>query len=314
MKELLIETIRTDGGVQSRAAINDDYVKELADRLKSGKKLPPIEVYSDGENAWAADGFHRLAAHEQLGKRHVRCNVHTGGQKDAAWHSCGANLDHGLRRTNADKRHAVELALKTRPELSNEAIAQHAGVHVDTVRSTRLQVVGNRPPAPVVGTDGKTYRIPPPPPGPQRGTPPPPARHHPIPPPPVAARPPPPQPVSNPSNRFDQVGKAIPDHLIPLFDRAPEVQALLGQISSVRGALRRAKEADDALFAEVNFQAAEAALQTAYDTIKVTTPYAVCPWCHGTLSDECRGCGHRGVIGEFRWDTIVPREMKEDAR
>ena len=39
MQELLIETIRTDDGVQSRAAINAEYVAELADMLKAGRKL-----------------------------------------------------------------------------------------------------------------------------------------------------------------------------------------------------------------------------------------------------------------------------------
>jgi hypothetical protein len=90
------------------------------------------------------------------------------------------------------------------------------------------------------------------------------------------------------------------------------VQDLLTAVSRVRVALRDAHEAGDALYAEVDHQGALAALDTAYDAIKATAPYAVCPWCRGQspMQRECRGCGGRGVLGQFRWDTIVPREMK----
>ena len=124
----------------------------------------------------------------------------------------------------------------------------------------------------------------------------------------MSSRPPPP-PVPAPG-RTDEVGRAIPDHLLPLFDRAAEVQALLSQISAVKAALNRADADGDVLYGDCNMQSAMAGLQQAYDVIKATTPYAVCPWCHGTLSDECRGCGHRGVLGKYRWDTTVPRELK----
>jgi hypothetical protein len=111
-------------------------------------------------------------------------------------------------------------------------------------------------------------------------------------------------------DRLDEVGQVIPDHLERLFDRAGEVQALLSKISGIRGVLRTAQEEGDVLYGDVNWQSVEAALQTAYSDLKATIPYAVCPWCHGTLTDHCKGCGKRGVVGQFRWDTTVPREMK----
>ena len=143
MQEVLIAKIRTDGGVQSRAAINDEYVKELAEIVQAGKRLPPVSVYNDGTDLWAADGFHRLAAHEQAGKKTIRAEIHKGGQADAAWASCGANQEHGLRRTNSDKRRAVEMALKMRPTASDRAIAEHVGVHVNTVAQARRQLPQN---------------------------------------------------------------------------------------------------------------------------------------------------------------------------
>ena len=61
-QELLIETIRTDGGTQSRAKIDEAYVAELVETIEAGKKLPPIIVYNDGSDVWMADGFHRILA------------------------------------------------------------------------------------------------------------------------------------------------------------------------------------------------------------------------------------------------------------
>jgi len=319
MQELLIEKIRTDGGVQSRERISEEYVAELAELIKAGKKLPPVDVYSDGTEIWAADGFHRIHAHLKANRRTIRCNVHKGSIKDAIWASVAANQEHGLRRTNADKHHATKMALNINSGLSDEAIAQHVGVSRNFVFGLRKQV-----PQPVIGlqvertgVDGKTRKIPPPPMGGERTEqtqrqedtprriPPPPADSVPEP------RTTPPPPAPRPAVRVDDLKKPIPDHLIPLFDRASEVQALLGQISSIKGVLKRAQESDDPLFGDCHFQAAEAALQTAYTEIKATKPFAVCPWCHGTLSESCRGCGQRGVIGEFRWNQSVPAELKK---
>jgi hypothetical protein len=388
MQELLIETIRTDGGVQSRERITEEYVTELADFIKAGKKLPPIEVYGDGGEVWAADGFHRLVAHQRAGKRTIRCNVHRGTKADAAWASCAANQEHGLRRTNADKRHAVEMAVKMRPELSARAVADHVGVDEQMVRASKLRC-GIPAPEQVTGKDGKAYpahRIRPPWEVEAQGVaprkiPPPPSGNATAPPPQTpsdvdetmvgqcveiiketgrastssfqrrlrigyttAARimdvleergivgpangseprevlvdlgsvtPPSPVPAEQKAPaRMDDVGKPIPDHLMPLFDRGQEVQALLSQLSSMKGLLKRAEESGDVLYAEVNFNSALAALQTAYADIKATKPFAVCPWCHGTFSDQCRGCGHRGALGEYRWNTIVQRELKGGA-
>ena len=317
MQDILVESIRTDEGVQSRTTINREYVAELVELLKSGKKLPPVEVYRADDETWMADGFHRLLAHQEAGKRTIRAEVHKGGRKEARWHSTGANQTHGLRRTNEDKRRCVKMALEDHPEMSDMAIAEHVGVSVNFVSGLRRQVPHDGGPVERVGKDGKTYRIPPLPP---RNIPPPPPFTTPrtIPPPPSGRTfppPPPSAPREEPKKAVlegpkDGVGNVIPDHLQTLFARGAEVQALLGQISSIKGALKRAEETGDVLYGDCHFQQALAALETAYDTIKATKPYVVCPWCHGVMSDQCRGCAKRGALGEYRYNTTVPRELK----
>ena len=308
MQELLIETIRIDGGTQSRETIDQQYVADLAEVIKGGTRLPAIEVYGDGTDVWCADGYHRLKAHLAAGKLTIRCNVHKGILTDAIWASCAANKEHGLRRTNADKRRAVEMALKIQPKLSARAVADHVGVDEGMVRQCKVRC-GIPAPEQVTGKDGKEYparKIRPPWEAEGGDSPPPgddgeaetPDRER------VAAQR---TPVDG---RVDAVGKPIPVHLRELFERGTEVQALLTQLTSLKSVLKRAESSEDVLFGDVNYNSVFAAVQTAYDGIKATVPYAVCPWCHGVLSDQCRGCGHRGVLGKYRYDTTVPELLK----
>lgn len=309
MQELLIETIRIDGGTQSRETIDQQYVADLAEVIKSGTRLPAIEVYGDGTDVWCADGYHRLKAHLAAGKRTIRCNVHKGTLADAIWASCAANKEHGLRRTHGDLAKAIKMAVELKPSFSQSAIATHVGCGQSWV----AQVISNNNltrPDKVTGKDGKEYparKIRPPweaeggdspPPG-DDGEPETPDRE------PVATTR---TPVDG---RVDAVGKPIPVHLRGLFERATEVQALLTQLTNIKSVLKRAESSDDLLFGDVNYNSVFAAVQTTYDGIKATLPYAVCPWCHGVLSDQCRGCGHRGVLGKYRYDTTVPELLKQ---
>jgi len=84
-------------------------VAEYAEHIES---LPPVVVFYDGTAYWLADGFHRVAAHVKAGRESVLADVRQGHRRDAILHSVGANAAHGLRRTNADKRRAVEILLR----------------------------------------------------------------------------------------------------------------------------------------------------------------------------------------------------------
>jgi hypothetical protein len=51
------------------------------------------------------------------------------------------NHSHGLRRTNADKQHAVEVALKAFPDRNDRSIADLCGVSHPSVSAARRQLV-----------------------------------------------------------------------------------------------------------------------------------------------------------------------------
>jgi len=102
-----ISMIRVDGGTQSRAGIDGTVVQSYAEDISDGIVFPPVVVFHDGETYWLADGFHRHRAHLQAGKKKIAVEVRQGTRREAMLHSVGANSDHGLRRTNEDKRRAV---------------------------------------------------------------------------------------------------------------------------------------------------------------------------------------------------------------
>lgn len=79
--------------------------------MRRGDTFPPIDVYFDNKTYWLADGFHRLQAALQTEQKTIQATVHKGSQREALLHAVGANDTHGLRRSNADKRKAVQTLL-----------------------------------------------------------------------------------------------------------------------------------------------------------------------------------------------------------
>ena len=119
VKAIPIELIRTDGGTQIRAcATYQTKVDEYAVAMTQDADFPPLTVFWDGAEYWLADGFHRLGAYnfimQTLGLpgMNLPCEVLEGTQRDAIICACGVNAAHGIQRTNADKRNAVEMMLK----------------------------------------------------------------------------------------------------------------------------------------------------------------------------------------------------------
>ena len=109
IQKLRLDAINILAGTQSRAATNDDTVKEYTEALDQGAEFPPVVVFSDGSDTgkWLADGFHRYLAHRKAGVQEIACDVRIGTLRDAKLFSNGANGTHGLPRTNADKNRAV---------------------------------------------------------------------------------------------------------------------------------------------------------------------------------------------------------------
>jgi hypothetical protein len=137
-----ITKIRTDGGTQVRAVIDQDVVQTYADAMREHAKFPHITVFHDGAEYWLADGFHRLEALKLLGKDIAVVDAIQGSLREAILFSVGANAKHGLRRTNDDKRRAIETLLRDEEwrTWNDERVAERCGVGRVTVNRVRSEM------------------------------------------------------------------------------------------------------------------------------------------------------------------------------
>ena len=174
MYELRIDQIQILDELQSRASTDWKHVDELVELLQSGGqfKEPPVVFRQgpDGDEYFLADGFHRVHAYLKAGIETAMFDVRAGGStafRLAKLWSIQSNITHGLKRSNADKRRAVEMLLADEEWSSNSDrwIAETAGVsHTTVQRAKELAQCAN----PVIsgsvipefrtGVDGKQYQ------------------------------------------------------------------------------------------------------------------------------------------------------------
>ena len=350
-KVLHIELVKIDTeGLQTRAALDMDTVREYAEaESERGAVFPPVVVFLGADGKYRlADGFHRVAMARQQGKKRVAAEVREGEFVDALTYALMANAAHGLRRTVADKRNSVMVAYKHRIALglgevpAANAVAQLVGVS-HTFVGTQLATVATWASAHErKGRDGKTYGLPPPPvrksaqperavngtdgadetdveagraekrPSPPAGS----GRAAPLhtgnpasPSLPPVRRTTPPPVRRNPANGpVDARGREVPPDLLETWNRRGEARELAGLVSRVRVALRDAQDGKDPLWAEINFGSALAHLDMAYKEIAAAEPWCVCPMCQGIGCETCKG---RGLLGKFRYDNVVPENIRK---
>lgn len=137
--KIQLKKVRLDGDTQPRQFINEDVVNEYAEHLTEDVVFPPVDVFYDGANYWLADGFHRYFANKKAGFLDIEATVHEGTRRDAVLFSISANAQHGLRRTNEDKRKAVLTLLNDLEwsEWSDHEIARRC--HVSNVTVGRIK-------------------------------------------------------------------------------------------------------------------------------------------------------------------------------
>lgn len=168
-------------GLQTRAALDEATVSEYTELMEKGVEFPPVTVFREdiaGKPSVyrLADGFHRVESKTRTTKYGrpgfdtVKANIIQGGYADALKFALSANANHGLRRTNADKRRAVEMALENARKLfggmpSANRLAEMCAVSVEFAnRFITEKEKAVPPPVPVrtrVGRDGKKVTLPP---------------------------------------------------------------------------------------------------------------------------------------------------------
>lgn len=135
---------------QSRVAMNGAIVEHYAEDMSAGRwewQRDPVVLFAEQvPNGpviyWVGDGHHRIAAANRAQLDMVFADVRVGGKREALFYSLAANRQHGLQRSNDDKRNAVRIALLD-PEwtkMSDRAIAEHCGVSAPFVGKIRSEL------------------------------------------------------------------------------------------------------------------------------------------------------------------------------
>jgi ParB-like chromosome segregation protein Spo0J len=136
-----IDDIERDESLQARAQLDPKTIDSYAEEMQRHVQFPPVEIFQDGARYYLADGWHRFKAALSIGAQVIRANVRPGTRRDAVLYAAGANITHGLRRSNADKRKAVTLLLYDEEcrYWSDHELAKHAGVDHKTVGRIRKE-------------------------------------------------------------------------------------------------------------------------------------------------------------------------------
>lgn len=158
--KIKLKDIVLDAGTQARASINPDTVTEYAERMTEGDVFPPVVLFHDGSEYYVGDGFHRILSAERLTFTDIDAEVRKGTAQDALWYALGANRTNGQRMTRGDTRHAVEVALKTWPDKTQQEIAEQVGCGQATVHRIKEELIHVNKltlPDTRTGKDGKQY-------------------------------------------------------------------------------------------------------------------------------------------------------------
>jgi hypothetical protein len=148
IEKLDVAAISTKG-LQTREATDAAKVAEYAEIYKAGGAMPPIVVFLEESEAkgiddllWLGDGHHRLAAARKANLEEIEAIVKKGDKRAALWYAAAANAQHGLPRSNEDKRRAVALILADEEwrQLSDAQLAEHVSVSDRLVAKVRKEI------------------------------------------------------------------------------------------------------------------------------------------------------------------------------
>ncbi len=127
---------------------------------KAGRQISTVVVFDNDGDFILADGFHREKAARKARFKSILSEIRVGSRQDALKFALKANHQHGLRRTNADKRKAVELALTEFGTLSDHLISDMCGVAQSFVSNQRHQLNSEFSSSRRLGRDGKVRELP----------------------------------------------------------------------------------------------------------------------------------------------------------
>lgn len=285
-----------------RDHIDDETVKRYSRNYQEKRPMPPIVVFwdKDKKKTYLADGSHRCAGVALAGRKGVDAEIHEGTYEDALRYALLANSAHGLPRSNADKRKCIAVALKQWEEYSNVHIAKTCDVDDHTVASVREELEKAKiikPTEKRIAATGESRPATRPPEEPRKSE--------------DKAKS---EKKEKSAAPVDRHGNEIPKLVQPYWNRAIEVKEMMDAVASLMSQLKKAEVEQDLMFSQVNIGATLADLSQVRSNIECAIPYCICTQCQGhpevQPKGQCRLCSGLGLISKFRWDRLVPAEIK----
>lgn len=314
-------------GLQTRVGLDERTVAEYVEAMEAGASFPAVTVYLDTAGKYyLADGFHRVEAAVRRGEKRILAHVVPGERIDALKHALGANADHGLRRTNEDKRRALEIAWENRQALfdgdpTGGLLARTCGVssrmaqgfvserEADLEASSTAQNVGVASVPERIETDSDAHSS-----TAQIAQYAPPQRKRigangkqyaiPVPKRPAASGQP--QPKHAPGVIVDRFGVEVPTEIRGAFTDVT-LDEVAHHISVARSMIRRMKDEKNPAYMQLG-DSASIELDNAFREVRFAKPYCVCRMCQG---DGCKACGESGFQTEAQYGNN-PKEYRAE--
>jgi ParB-like chromosome segregation protein Spo0J len=131
VSKLAIKDIIIDPTIQIRNRNNESTIRRYED---SFDKLPPIVVFKTKEGFLLADGFHRIAAAERIGRKDVDVFVKTGSRNDALEFAVVANTKNGHELSPDERDEGIRRLKHLHGDWSHAKIADAMSISEESVR------------------------------------------------------------------------------------------------------------------------------------------------------------------------------------
>lgn len=151
--KIAVDELECTAATQIRVKLDKNMIDQYCEDLKAGADFPAIVAFCEkgSSRKIVSDGHHRVYAHVHAGLEEIEVDLREGGMHEALIHALGGNSEHGLRRTSADKRNAVDIALKD-PQISEYSRQEIADICCVTKRT--VQRIANQAAAVEPGVNG----------------------------------------------------------------------------------------------------------------------------------------------------------------
>lgn len=313
MKEqtVKLEMLTLGAGTQQRP-LDQNLIEEYMALIKSGVTLPPIEIVRCGADYYVWDGFHRCEVARRLDKTHVMAYVVEGTLDKAIWMSFSANSTHGKPMARGVRKKIIQVILTDArwSKKSQAEIGRHVGVstpYVSRIKTELLEKEKARSEAKkpdkaltkltpfddsheptvqrsetvtVKSATGKEYE--------QESQ---------------DKTQTPPKPV------LDKAKNPIPENLVPVWERAMELQEQVNAVQRISKAVNDLVKARHDSVKMLNETAFKANVANLRRTLQAAMPHAVCCYCGGK-GNRCEACGGFGFLNKHS-HAAAPKDMKK---